>query len=254
NGRGLTTSTGRPWSAASFRSLLLQRRLCGQREYAGQVVARGEWPAILDDATCARLRTLLTDPARRSARPARRYLLSGLIRCSKCGSRMRSTQPGGKRKYGCPPRPDGCNGTTILADGCEVEVVGRALHVLDSPAVKEALSPGSVADDDALVSEIDADEALLAELAADYAARRITRGEWLIARDAIEVRLEGARVRLAPRGRTLELPDDLANRWDQLPFYERRAVLGEIVERVTISPARVRGRFEPERIQVRWKV
>ncbi|MGI8808021.1 MAG: recombinase family protein [Acidimicrobiales bacterium] len=59
---------------------------------------------ILDETTCARLRAVLTDPARPAAGRAHRsgpttgppvhsYLLTGLLRCGRCGARMRSTKP-----------------------------------------------------------------------------------------------------------------------------------------------------------------
>ena len=88
--RGIATSRAvsgrvRPSASSSCRSA---STACGSRR---RVVAVGSWPRILDEAICARLRAVLTDPARRPGPPVHSYLLTGLLRCGRCGARMRST-------------------------------------------------------------------------------------------------------------------------------------------------------------------
>jgi hypothetical protein len=34
---------------------------------------------------------------------------------------------------------------------------------------------------------------------------------------------------------------------------QRRAVLGAVIERVVVNPTKVRGRFDPERVDVVWR-
>jgi hypothetical protein len=46
------------------------------------------WKPILDRTTFEQVRAILLDPARRTNRSARRYLLTGLLRCSECGEVM----------------------------------------------------------------------------------------------------------------------------------------------------------------------
>jgi site-specific DNA recombinase len=255
NRQGVVTSTGRSWSTQALRTLLLQRRLYGVREHDGRVVAKGTWPAILDETTSRRLSAVLTDPRRRSGRPAHSYLLTGFLRCSKCGGRMRSTHPsGGKRKYTCPPKPEGCNGIAILADDAEREVGAQVLIAMDSPRLREPLD-----DDDGGGEEfalaIAADEMKLEELAQDWAANRITRPEWLAARDAVQARLEQSRRRLAEIAVKLPLiQEDLSGRWEDLTFDEKRQVLGVVVDSIIVMPA-TRGRhfFDPERLSIKWR-
>ena len=68
NARGIRTVRGYQWSARGLRQLLLAPRLSGQRAYHGEVVAQGDWEAILTPEQTARLAALLTDPARTKVR------------------------------------------------------------------------------------------------------------------------------------------------------------------------------------------
>lgn len=255
NRQGVVSSTGRPWSAQALRGLLLQPRLYGVRVHDGRPVAKGTWPAILDETTCRRLAAVLTDPRRRSGRPVGSYLLTGFLRCAKCGGRMRSTHPkGGKRKYSCPPKPEGCNGTAILADDAEYEVAAQVLIAMDSPKLQDRLSDED-GQGEQLAEAIAAGEMKLEELAQEWASNRITRPEWLVARDAVQARLDQSRGRLAELVvQVPPVPDDLAGRWDDLTFEERRQVLRAVVDCITVAPA-TRGRhfFDPTRLAIEWR-
>lgn len=51
NERGVATMTGAKWSVTALREVLMSPRLAGLRRYRGEVIGRGDWPAILDEAT-----------------------------------------------------------------------------------------------------------------------------------------------------------------------------------------------------------
>ncbi len=176
------------WTGSAIGKLLLQERLYGVRVHDGRVVAVGSWPRILDEATCARLRAVLTDPARRPGPPVHSYLLTGLLRCGRCGGRMRSTKPKtGKRAYQCATKPEGCGGVSILADETEHQVVEQVLDAVASPSFLKVPTVDAQAED--LAAAIAADLSQLEELARDWAAKMISRGEWLAARNAIQLAL-----------------------------------------------------------------
>ncbi len=140
NARGVRTVTGRTWSTRSLRAFLISARISGQREYHGTIVAKAEWPAIISPAETARLRTSLTDPARRTTRTVRRYLLAGgLLRCGLCGAVLISRpRADGARRYICPKVPgrEGCGGIAILADPLETFVRDAVLYRLDTPELR----------------------------------------------------------------------------------------------------------------------
>ncbi|MFA9446298.1 recombinase family protein [Egicoccus sp. AB-alg6-2] len=261
NRQSLTTSTGRPWSAQTLRNLLLQRRLCGQREHRGEIVADGVWPAILDVDTCDRLRTVLTDPARTVPHAGRTFLLSGILRCHNCDSRMRgSIATNGRRRYACPPKPEGCNGTVILADPTDQLLADMVCDALDSPDLASALGrPDDDGDDHAarirvLIGRLD-------DLAGMWANGGISRREWMTARTSIDQQLEQARAAAAATTRNRQAAPwvgrgmQLRARWDDgLDLEFQRAAVGAVIDRAVIRAAvKGRNRFDADRIVVEWR-
>jgi len=168
---------------------------------------------------------------------------------------MRSVQPkGAKRAYQCPSRPEGCSRVSIIGEQTEREVVAQVLAASVSPST--TTHTRSVAGDDRRLAAIADDEAQLEELAQDWAGRAISRAEWLVARNAIQARIDKVHEDLAVTA--ISLPASVADLyapWAGLSFDQRRASLRTMVERVEIHPAPVWGRnhFEPERISVVWR-
>jgi DNA invertase Pin-like site-specific DNA recombinase len=261
---GVTTSAGNRWTPFSLRRMLLSARIAGIREL-GDITATAVWPAIVDEQTHRSLVRILTDPNRQKNRAPRRYLLAGMVRCSRCGEKMVARPRADKtRTYICARGPGfmGCGQMRVIADPLEALIIEMVLVALDSRDLAMALQRLRTAtDSDVLAGQIAGDEAALAELATDYYAERtISRTEFLAAREAIERRLEGAKRSQAALngGAALEAVEGqgavLRGIWATLSLDRRRAVIGAVVDRVTITPAK-RGfnRFDPTRVQVTWR-
>ncbi|MGN7247227.1 recombinase family protein [Janibacter anophelis] len=223
---GVRTVTGRPWRTVTVRQLLLRPRIAGLREHQGQVIGKATWPAIIPEPTYQQVVALLTDPARRTNRTARTYLLSGLCRCGRCGAKMVTARDRGRRRYLCRSGVDfgGCGRTTVTADPVEELLARAVLHRLDSPDLARALT-GRHADDEtaaALSESITADTAQLEELAALWASKSITASEWMTARKEIEARRTANRRRQAQQAGTPVLAgyigqgSALAQQWPDL--------------------------------------
>ena len=102
NARGVPTVTGGPWKSQVLIRVISASRTSGQREHRGEIVGDAVWPAIVRPADTARIRAILADPARRTNRTARRYLLLRLLRCSRCDETLVSRPAsGGVRRYIC---------------------------------------------------------------------------------------------------------------------------------------------------------
>lgn len=143
NERGIETSAGGQWSPQTLRRLLMSARISGQREHKGEIVAPASWPAIITPAETERIRALLTDPARRTNKTARRYLLVRLLRCGLCGATLVSRpRQDSTRRYVCASGPgfSGCGRITIVADTLEAFVTEAVLYRLDSPELAAALN------------------------------------------------------------------------------------------------------------------
>jgi len=88
NARGVPAPAGGRWSRQGLLALMRSARLFGWRDYEGELTAQGDWRAIISEADGRALRALFDRPANTSSR--RRHLLSGLLRCGRCGCPMRA--------------------------------------------------------------------------------------------------------------------------------------------------------------------
>ncbi len=272
NAREIKTVSGAAWSSTVLRRVLTAWRTAGVRAVGkdtgttrSEPVATAVWPAILDRTTVERLRALLLDPQRRLNRSARRYLLTGMIRCRLCGAKLVARPRADKRRcYVCSTGPgfSGCGKIRTLAEPVEDLVIEAVMQRLDSPALASALADlASGTGETDLGTDMADDERRLVELAEEWANGTITRAEWLVARNALESRLEASRRTLARTTRTTALDGFLGAQgalraaWPTLGLDRQRAVLAAVIDRVVIAPA-VKGRnvFDPERVDMVWKV
>jgi site-specific DNA recombinase len=263
--RDVATVGGKPWRTTTLRGLLLSPRICGQRAHQGQVIGPAIWPAIIPVEQHDRLRTLLTDPTRRTNRTARRYLISGLVRCQLCGTTMYSVPRNDERRYLCRSGPDfgGCGRMAVSAEPLEQFVAAAVLLRLDSPALANALA-GRAAQDahtSDLSEQIAADSTQLAELAGLYASKAITAAEWLAARNPIEARRSEARRQITRATGATAISglvgqgQQLHDRWADVEFSRQVAIVKTVVDHVVMGPAeRGARRLDPARFQIIWKL
>lgn len=274
--RGVATPKGGSWQPMTMRRMLASARISGRREHTprrsgakgtrpllGEVVADAVWPAIISAEDSDRLRALLADPSRRRVSPtgtSRTYLLSGILRCGRCGHGLVGRPRSGVARYACASTPGGtsCGGIATNAERTDDLVRDLVLVALSSPDLLDRLrsqddpEPG-------LAASVAADEEQLAELAQMWGAGEVTRGEWQAARTVIESRLERGRARLAKASSAAPLAgmtgdyDALLGRWEALNRSQRRAVVGAVVERIDVAAADPRKRWDPSRFNPSWR-
>lgn len=263
NARGVTTPTGGHWNPTPLRRMLRSARISGQREHRGEIVAPAQWPAIIRPEQTRRIRVLLDDPARRATRPARTYLLRGLLRCAVCSAPLVARPRGdGERRYICPHGPGlpgkGC--VYALAEPLEEFVVEAVLWQLDTPELAQAIRGHEQRPDNDWERQIDGAQTKLDELAGAYAGGAISLREWLLARGPIQQQLDVARRRSAQNGHVTVLADymgragALRKRWPELGFDRQRSILHAVLAEVLVRPGR-RGynRFDPRRFELVWR-
>jgi DNA invertase Pin-like site-specific DNA recombinase len=258
NRRGITTSKGGQWKPETLRQTLVSPRVAGLRKHHGEIVGRGGYPAILDEATYQRVAAMLRHGAGRGPQ-ARKYLLSGFARCHACDRPMVGHKQATRETYICQSQPRGCGRTKIGAEPLEARVTDLVLAYLDSPALAAALDAHERKAETVDLDALRADESALEELSRDYYTERmITRGEYLAARDILEGRIKAARGKMARTNGTgplrALLGADLRDAWEHEPLDWRRSVLAAVVDRIVIGPA-VRGRnaFDPARVSIEWR-
>ncbi|HVM55438.1 MAG TPA: recombinase family protein [Acidimicrobiales bacterium] len=258
--RGVTTREGRPWHHSSVRATLVNPAVAGLRVHRREVAGPGAWDPILDRQTWEAVRAVLADPARKRTRPARKFVLAGLVE-NPNGDRMNGATVGDRRVYatrvvqGRPrPRP----ALSIGADELEDLIVGMVLTAVDEADLP---TPDQAPDID-----VTAIEAEMAELADLRGRGEITMQEWLAARGPLLERLQAASIAARQTKRHSATVKLLAKKgavrkaWPDLDFDTRREVITALIERVVIAPA-TRGKWTPieDRISpehgggVQWK-
>jgi site-specific DNA recombinase len=259
NDQGVTTPTGKPWAPYTMRRMFLSPRIAGLREHRGRVAGPAVWPGIIDESTHRRLVALLTDPARRTNRTVRRYLLTGIARCGLCGAKVVARpRDDGRRSMVCATGPGftGCGKLRVLAEPLEQLVASAAIHRLSSAELSAALKTDGEADDG--TEAIVALEDKLAELGRQWARGEREDAFVAGARRDLERQLDDARRRVVKSTKANVLADLgdglIADLWPELTLDRQRAILDVIIESVVVNSAvKGRNRFDAERIDVRWR-
>ena len=268
NGRGLKSTRGVPWRVDSMRDLLRQPRLAGLREHHGQLY-EAAWPPILDRVTWQRL-TVMFEARKRgpngSTRSARKNLLSGMLRCHKCGQRLVGT---GDRYRCSAPGSGGCSGATVRIVHADAAVRDQILDYLDSPAFAKALDRAqrAAAKSDAGISkaldQLAKDRAQLTELGDAFADGTLSRTEYKRLTDRVRARIAeneamaskfDAAAAAPGVGALADQGAKLREAWGAMTLQERRDVLRALVDHVVVLPAPPPvNRFNPDRLDVRWR-
>lgn len=266
---GITSVVGKPWRTGTLRATLTSARIVGLREHNGEVVASATWPAIISPATHEQLVAAFARKKLTGRRTARRYLLSGLLRCGKCGSKLFSSarREGERvrRRYVCSSNPDngGCGKLTVVAEPVEEWIAEAVLIRLDSPALSDALAGRAEVDErhSALMAELADDQLQMAQLATSWANKEISHAEWKIARDVVEERVRKAERQLSEINGTSTLDGLIGNAiavresWESLNLTRQAAIVAAVLDYATIAPGQIGARsLDPSRILPTWRL
>jgi site-specific DNA recombinase len=243
NRRGLTTANGGPWRVNSLSELLVQPRLVDE-------------PSILAEETHVRLVQLHASRRKGPRRPTRRYLLTGLLRCWRCGAVLRGTpRARGADLYVCPGPPHGgCSGTAVTANHAEDAVGNMVLTRLDSAELR-----GLHVDDTVAVRELSAHRQRLLDLGELWASGKIDRQEWLSLKGSVGHRVRSAEAEVARLQRIATFQKltgtgaALRTQWPGMAIDTRRSIVQSALEHVVVLAAEPPKRvFRPERLQPFW--
>jgi len=263
NQAGYTSQTGKPWERVGVRKVLLNPRNAGLRAHKGEIVVKdgvpvqAQWPAIVDRDLFDAVSALLKDPDRLVVRaPGRKYLLSGIALCGKCGHPLGSTIPAKGRgpRYQCKH----CYGITRSVKDVDALILGLVAARLSQPDAAGLLqAPESPA-----LAQARARATLLRlrqeQMAEAFAEGAVTMAQLRKANEKISRELSGIDATLLDASKSRVLadaiaadPDEVAARLHSLPLDRRRAVI-DLLMTVTVLPAGGKT-FNPQRVQVEWR-
>lgn len=285
--RSLTTTRGNRMTPATLRNILLNPRVRGLSTFTltdpetgfrvardREVVAKGSWPAIIDEATGEKLDAVLKDPARRTnhvgAAPSR--FLAGVLVCT-CGDRMyvksRRRKDGSQRFfYYCKHERDGQH----VSIGDEVNdlitrVIAARMAKPDAlDVIRQALTPED-SDTSEKMTELFADRnALLARREAleeqvvlgELDASTFARVERKIADQltTIDSKLEGLSRSVSADSFAVELSEEgvtFVDWWEQASMEDRRRLTKLLMDIHVLPGKQGAKKFDPKRVQIDWK-
>jgi DNA invertase Pin-like site-specific DNA recombinase len=262
NAAGFTSALGKAWDATAVRVVLLNPRNAGLMSYRGEVMedVKASWPAIVDRELFDAVRATLTDPARTNRRSAgRKYLMSGLALCGKCGHAISSAAPsrkGGPVRYQCKK----CNGVSRKVETVDSYILDVIAERLSRPDAVELTARTDGTDIPALRDKVNGIRAKQAELADMWAADEMTREQFKRASGKLETQLAEIDAALldASKARVLDglIAGDAAAvraRLVALPLDRQRAVVDELLTLTVLSGTQPRGKVRTELLPVTWK-
>ncbi|TFV66151.1 recombinase family protein [Blastococcus sp. CT_GayMR20] len=260
--RGIRSVKGVPWQTHSLRLVLANPRAAGLRAHNGEVIGKAVWKPIISEDLHRRVLATIESRKVSGRRTPRAYLLSGLLRCGKCGNTLFSSRRVDSRRYVCLSGPDhrGCGRLTVTAPPLEALLTEYVLIRLDSPAVADAIAGRGSGDAEAsrLSAELAEDRETLDYLAEQFGSRKIDRRQWEKARGPVESRIADTERRLTRITRTdtltgLGTGDQLRRGWIRLNLDRQAAILRTLIGSITIGPGKAGAQaLDPDRVQVSW--
>jgi DNA invertase Pin-like site-specific DNA recombinase len=271
NARGIPTTTGREWSSSVLSTTLRRDRNAGWRRH-GKDLHPAAWEAIINEATHLRLLNALGDSRRRTVRGGpRRHLLSGYVRCGRCGRNMHvlSRQAAGESftRWRCrrDPGSPGCGTVSASYAAVERVVTEKLLAFMGSVDLGARVAQSdTTARRQECQRLLDEDRNALQDLIKERFVVRSEHSEmYAEAQRLLEERIRTngaalARLRQPEGSVNLEIPTDyqeITSWWAELSLEDRRAALSYFVDHVRIAPAAHRGgnRFDVSRVEIEWR-
>jgi site-specific DNA recombinase len=244
NERGILTTRGKPWTNLTLRRALLRPVYAGLVVYQGNVVGRGDWPALIDEDSHRGLVAYLSDPARRTATAfERRHMGSGVYECGVCGSKLYASFRGRRDRgmvYVCKPH------IHVGRVGAPLDelVTAVVLKVLRRDDISSRLGSDEQFDTTLLHGRRAALQARLDELARMFAAADIDASQLRSGTADLRTQIAGVDALLAEAAATSPAvvlldgdPDQLHERWAATSPDIRGKIVDQLMI-VTVMPTR----------------
>lgn len=262
---GVQTVRGGGWRTPSLKQMLISARIAGLREHNGSIVADAVWEPIITPEQRLQILGKLASRKVSGRRTPRRYVLSGMLRCGRCGNTLYSASREANRRYVCLSGPDhgGCGRLTVVAPPVEVWISAAVLHRLDTPEMGDLLAGRRAADErhDVLIADLDADKAQMEDLARMWSRREISAAEWKAAREPIEARIHSTNRQLEQLQGSNVLDGlvgagaELRAKWEELNLDRQAAIIGAVLDFATILPGTPGARvLDPTRVVPTWRL
>jgi site-specific DNA recombinase len=288
NKRGLFTPFGKPWVQQTIKQVMRNPRLCGYRsryvrgvdpetghEFQHVEIVRnedgepvvGQWNPIISVAEWEAVTAVIgSRPAPGRGDNARKYLLSGTLRCGcdGCGAKLRvtkkATKVAGSFYYVCPSSgAGGCGGTSIPGQKTDEFVSEAVISKFEVEAQRRnAVTTPTVWERE---EELLAVREQIQDLTAAWRSRpqQISSARYFAMlpsleqdeRELSEARAAWLATTTTTAARPLTIRDDWEN--DRLTLPEKRAYIEEALIAVIVAAANGLKRWNPDRLTPVWR-
>jgi site-specific DNA recombinase len=266
NDAGITTTMGNRWSHSTVRNTLKNPRYKGVRTYGGEEVGPAVWPALVDADTFDAARALLALPDRlTTTATARKYLLPGLARCW-CGSDVATGRTRrNKRTYNCRASKHLSRAAdpidALIAGGVidGIETRGIVVERLSRPDVLELLTEPTTPDLSVYRAQAQAIRDRLDDLATGLEEGVLTLAAVRRSSDRLRAQLAEveAKTRTAVHADVLGplvTAQDPEAVWRGYDLKQKREVIDALMTITLLAPKRGRQAFDPDTVDIKWKV
>ena len=215
--------------------------VAGLRVHRGEIVGKGTWEPILDEATWRALRAVIGSRKKSRHRVRRSYLLTGYRMVCECGKPMQARPCGDKYGYyACESKiTDGCGKISIDWQAAEAHVAVQLFMRLEKLDAAGMLSADEHADRrGTLVNELQALDGRRAELSERWAARTITTEQFDIMNASVDDDQRRAEAELSELPAPIENidPAELREAWPEMTLHEKRKIIDDWIEKVVVHP------------------
>ncbi|MEX5712985.1 recombinase family protein [Parafrankia sp. FMc6] len=288
NDAGVRGTRGKKWTKSSVLKVYRNPRICGLRgrgveepninghvaKYM-QVVTRkertpdgrtvevpvkGQWKAIIGVRRWEQVIAKIGDRTyAQQGHNSRRYLLSGVVACGRCGRSMFGSPPYRERKhaiYRCPaPTQGGCGKVSRHGPHTEDHILSALFNKIELETA-DAVTDVAPWEGEAALAEVK--ESIIETRAAwTSTPRRISPKDYFPTmeelREREEALLKERNDHLVATANANARPADVRAEWDDYTLARQRAIIKEHLIAVVVHPAGKGRRFDPELLDPVWR-
>ncbi|SFG91866.1 recombinase family protein [Streptomyces mirabilis] len=263
--KGVRSHSGGFFDDSKIKRMLTNPRICGYRMHQGELFLDergepvvGDWEPIVPAGDWY----LLTEKVRRESEGratrdnATKYLLSGIARCGRCGTKMRAfpsyrkSKTSSQFKYACPGRNDGgCGGVARAGEPVD-RLVRNAVFLSSDKALANVRERAPEWAEEEQLASLERD---MAEFKQAWQQKRMSAARYIALTEDLEKQIaELHRERALHRAEAAAFsagPIDIRERWEKLTIEQQRAAVIKVFRAVIIKPASNGPIFDPTDIE-----
>lgn len=254
---GITTARGGRVTGETVRRILTAPGIAGLAVYHGELLLDAEGQPVkrqdgglVDEATWRALCELLK-PKKGKRDRAPKSLLSDVLRCGKCGSRMnRYRRTDTYFNYGCRSvDAGGCSGVSISGNQLDKQITALVLAYLSQPIEPEEDTPF------AGQARLDEITGKIAELMQAYRDGSLSGSIVFPSIKELEEEQKVLQRQAAQHVKKQRKTTTAAEEWDHIGLARQQAIIRELFEAIVIMPAKKArtGVYDPNRARPIWR-